>query len=609
MAASLVGPLRRRLLLAAAGSGLFCAALAARALYAPSVAYLPGGGAPWIIAPKPVALRARDTAASFARFRRRFVLAPVGPGVLRLRARRESQVVLDGKELLAPGEAPGGWKKERRAPLTPGPGEHELLIVVRAEPGPAALSAEVKEWGLLTDEAWEAAGDDMEWSRARLAASPRRADGFDGRPAALPSFLWTLLLTAPLAALGSWRAARGLARPWLWAAGAWAVPAGLGLLRRPPGAGYDADAHVELIRLVWARGLPSPGDSWQSFQAPLYHALLAPLAALPLTDERLALLARLFNLLCGFALAGVCAAFAARARPGRRDAAAAAGLFGLMLAPNLYMSQSPGNEPLAALLAALFLAQCLRAGARPPASPEAFLLGATLGAGLLAKTTAVLALPAGLVLLGRRPARWWAVAAAGAFLAGGWWYLRAWLLHGSLFTGGWDPARGIAWTQDPGYRTAGDFLRFGAALGRPVYSGLSGFWDAFYSTLWLDGWQGGHINPSQPPPWPPVWQAAAGLWGLAPLSLIAAGAGRAFRRGDRPGSAALTGLAAGAAALLWLFLSVPVYSTVKASYLLGLAPLAALLAADGLPERPAARSLGWSLLCGWAACSYFAHIP
>lgn len=375
MAAHLEGPLRTRLLVAAALAALLAAALAWRALYDPETSYLPGGGAPWIVAPEPVGLRARYTVPSFVHFRRRVSVGADARGELRLRARRASQVVLDGRELLPPGEAPGGWKRERVVTLDPPPGEHELLIVVRAEPGPAALSAEVKGWGLRTDEAWQAAGEDSGWPQAVRADAPRLPAGFERRPRALPAFLLTLLLVAPFAALGAWRASRGLARPWLWAGCAWALLAALGLLRRPGGAGYDGLAHAELIRRVWTRGLPGPGDSWQSFQAPLYHALLAPLAPLLADDEALALAARVPNLLFGFGLAALAAGFVAAARPQRRDAAGAAGLFALALAPNLYMSQSPGNEPLAALLAALFLALCLRPRETSEGPARAFLLG------------------------------------------------------------------------------------------------------------------------------------------------------------------------------------------------------------------------------------------
>jgi hypothetical protein len=597
--------------LAAAGAALvFVAALAGRALWDPSVAFLPGGGPDWIVAPKPLGLKARFTVPTFVHFRTRFVAGAASEGELRLRARRESQVVLDGKVVLPPGEAEGGWKNWRRVVLRPGPGEHELLVIVRAEPGPAALSAEAAAWGLRTDETWQAAAEDRGWPQARLAAAPRRAESFDERPRAFFAFLLTLPWLVPFLLLGGWLARRGLRGGWWWAAAGWSGLAALGWWRLPPGVGFDALQHAQLARLMAAGGLPGPGEAWQSFQAPLYHLLCAPFAALPLSDDALIRAMRLPNLACGFLLAVLCARFVALARPGSRDAAAAAGLFGLALAPNLYMSQAPGNEPLAAALAAAFLVMCLRLSARESSEPEAFLAGGLLGAALLAKATAVLAIPAGLALLGlRRPARWWAVFGAGAFLAGGWWYARSWALHGAPFIGGWDAARGLAWTQDPGYRTIGDFTRFGAALSQPVYAGVSGFWDALYTTSWLDGWQSGIVNPDVEPFWFPAWQAAAAIWGLVPTFFILVGARRALRHGGAPALCALGALGTGLAALLWLFLSVPVYSTVKASYLLGLTPAAALLLADGLPERGAPRTAAWAVLSGWAACAVFAHLP
>lgn len=613
MAAHLEGPLKRRWLLAAALAAAFLALLAGRALFDPGVAFLPGGGAPWIVAPKPIGLRARFTVASFVHFRRRVAVKDAQTVMLRYRARRESQVVLDGKTVLPPGEAEGGWKRPRGAALRLEPGEHELLIIVRAEPGPAALSAEIPELGLRTDSTWEAAGEDSGWPPARLAAKPAVADAFGARPRALGSFLQTLLLMALLMLLSRrFLLAWPLSRPWLWAAGAWAAWAALGLLRRHGAAGYDAYAHAELISLIWTKGLPGPGDSWQSFQAPLYHLLCAPLASLGLDEDHLALAARLPNLFCGFGLAWLASRFAREAAPDAHGAAFAGGLFALALSPNLVMSQSPGNEPLAAFLSALFLLLCLRESGRAPGlatPPEAFLLGGTLGAALLAKTTAVLVLPAGLLLLGRRDRRYYGAALAGLLLAGGWWYLRGLLISGRLFTGGWHPGRGIAWTQDPGYHTAGDFLRFGAALGRPVYSGVAGFWDALWSTLWLDGWQGGLVSADVAPPWPPVWQAAASLWGLVPAAFLLRGAWKGMAEGRPASVAALLGLGTGLAALLWLFLTVPVYSTVKASYLLGLTPLAGLLVAEGVPRDGLAGRLAWPLLCGWALCSFLAHIP
>lgn len=602
--------LTRRFAAAAALAGVLVGALAWRAWCDPAVTFLSGEGPPWIVVSRPLELKARYAAPDFARFRRRFTVGPAAEGELRLRARRESQVVLDGRVVLAPGEAPGSWKNERVALLRPTPGEHELLIVVRADPGPAALSAEVRAWGVSTDAGWEASLDGAVWTAAAAASTPRPAASFALRPGAFAGFAATFLWVLPLAGLGAWLSRRGLARPWWWAGAGWLALAALNWRRLAPAVGFDALHHAELARRIWTRGLPGPGETWQSFQAPLYHLLCAPFAALTSSDEALARWMRLPNFACGFLLAGLCARFAALARPRRPDAAAAAGLFGLALAPNLYMSQTPGNEPLAAVLAGLGLVLCLLLREREPSLPEAFLLGGVLGAALLAKTTAVLVLPAGFLLLGpRRTWRWWGTLAAGAFLAGGWWYVRSWVLHGAAFTGGWNASRGFAWTQDPGYRTAGDFLRFGAALTQPVYSGVAGFWDALYSTLWLDGWQSGIVSPEVRPHWSPVWQAAAAWWGLVPTALLAAGVVRAWRREEAAGLGALAAVGTGLAALLWLFLTVPVYATVKASYLLGLAPAAAFLLVEGLPQAGVRRTWAWALLTGWAACSVIAHVP
>ena len=51
-----------------------------------------------------------------------------------------------------------------------------------------------------------------------------------------------------------------------------------------------------------------------------------------------------------------------------------------------------------------------------------------------------------------------------------------------------------------------------------------------------------------------------------------------------------------------LFASLPVYSTTKSSYTLGLIPCYGLLIAwgfDALPERRWVRVTVWSYLCGW----------
>jgi hypothetical protein len=406
------------------------------------------------------------------------------------------------------------------------------------------------------------------------------------------------------------------------AAAAWAVLAAAATSFLRPTTGYDSVQHVDYVALLAGSGkLPGPGDGWQTFQAPLYYVLGVPLWTLATKLGRQPshwLSAP--NLLCGFALGLACMRLASAARPRRPDLMLAAGLFGWFWPANLIVAQTPGNEPLAGVLSAFFLAECVRRGAAARKRPlrDAAALGVLFGAAMLTKFTAILTIPSGLYLMARpasRLSRADAARCAGAFAAcglavGGWYYVRNWALYGSPFIGGWDPSRGIAWWQEPGARSAGDFFRFGESLRAPFYSGLRGFWDSLYSTFWTDGWQSGVMSLEKLSPRPLDWQAASAWWGLLPTALIARGIWRGLKRDDAPSGAALLGIAGGLAALLWMFLSVPVYSTVKASYLLGLAPLFALLLADGLDglSLPASTA-AWAALVAWAAAAYRGALP
>jgi len=634
MASSLAHALKRRPALAALAAALFAALLAAKARFDPRSALLRAHPpARWLRAGEADWLGVHQAGPRFARFMTRFEASTYGAdAVLSLRARDASEAVLDGRELLPAGAAEGGRDAERRALFHASPGRHELVVVVRAENGPPLLWAEAPELGVYSDARWQASVDDgRTWEAAVDAEAPPRDDAFDALPAAASGFRATFVFLVPFLALGAWFARRGEratgARAFApavlgLAAGAWASLAVAAALFLKAGSGYDALQHVAYVEGLARTGrLPGPGDGWQTFQPPLYYALCAPLwhAATALGREP-AVWLRLPNFVAGFVLGELCRRFVAAARPGRPDLALAAGLFGWFWPANLILAQAPGNEPLAGALAALFLVLCARrlADAHPPRLGAAALAGAAFGAALLSKATAVLALPAGAALLwaparrldGAARSLWLGVLALAAFAAGGWFYARSWHLYGAPFVGGWDPARGIAWWQEPGCRTAGEYLRFGAALARPAYAGLNGFWDSLYSTFWADGWQSGAISLRALPPRPFDWQAAELWWSLIPAGLLGAGAARALRREDAPSRAALLGAGAGVMALAWLFLTVPIYSTVKASYLLGLGPLFALLLVDGLAALPdLARAAAWAGLAAWAAASFRAALP
>ncbi|NNN05943.1 MAG: hypothetical protein HKL90_08585 [Elusimicrobia bacterium] len=612
------------LALAAGWAWLAAGALSGREAFLPS-----RPPARWMRVSDEAVLTIHRDVPGYARYRTRFE-APRG-GVkaeLDVRARGETEIVLDRRLVAPPAEAPGGSTSVRRATLNAGPGAHVLLVIVRAALGPPTLWAQAPALGVYSGARWEASADDGRvWAPACDAEQPLRADEFSALPGADEGFRATALWTVPFLFLGVWLSRRtrdaagareaGRAASAV-AAVAWLTLAAAAFAFLRPGLGYDAYWHADYTeRLVRTWRLPAPGDAWQTFQAPLYYALCVPLWLLAHAQGREPEpLMRLPSLLSGFALGWACRRFVSAARPGRPDLALAAGLFGWFWPANLFIAQTPSNEPLAGALAALLLAECARVGPAPLKAGRSAWLGALCGAAFLTKATAVLVLPPAFLLLlpvarrSRRPAALVAAFAAAAFVVGGWFYARTWALYGAPFIGGWDPTRGIRWWQDPGYRTAGDFLRFGAALYRPFYAGLKGFWDALYSTFWCDGWQAGVPSLVWLPPRPFDWQAADAWWGLIPTALIALGARRAFTRRDAASGAALAGIFCGVLALARLFLAAPIYSTVKASYLLGLGPLFALLLADGLDALAGLpRAAAWAATAAWAAAAFRGALP
>jgi hypothetical protein len=286
--------------------------------------------------------------------------------------------------------------------------------------------------------------------------------------------------------------------------------------------------------------------------------------------------------------------------------------------------QEIGNEPLAGAIGAWLLDLCLleiTVRGRPFRASRAALLGAVFGLALLAKITLLLLLPAVAWILwvrGRERGTGDLLAAAASFLlasglVSGWYFVRNWMLLGKPYMDGWDAARGIAWWQDPGYRTPSDLLRFGDALTRPVWSVLSGFWDGLYSTTWLDGTLSSQIASVAAPPWNYDFMVA-----LAPMALpltLAILVGIALIPATRPRS---TRLALAMLAAVWLcflgaiayvFLTLPIYSTVKGTYALSLVPALGIFAARGvagLMDRSWGRVALAGYLTSWACCVFAA---
>ena len=198
----------------------------------------------------------------------------------------------------------------------------------------------------------------------------------------------------------------------------------------------------------------------------------------------------------------------------------------------------------------------------------------------------------------------------------GWHYARVWAHFGTPLLGNWDPRTGslARWWQDNGYQTSAYYLRFGAALAHPWFSGLQSFGDGIYSTLWGDGLFGGCFRLYNRPAWN-YDLMAMGYWlALLPSLGVLVGAILALWRLIRQPSAEwsmllglgfLVGLA-----LVCISLVVPSYASAKAFY--GLSALVPLCACGAWGLDALSRSSGklrpvWSIVFAvWAMNSYAA---
>jgi len=643
----------RRRALWAAGFGILIAAAwvhVSSLLADPKVPLLvPESGARWILLDRPFRLDAQRPVRSPASFRTRILVGrPPSRALLTVRAFRAAAVFVDGRLVLGPNRSLDAWKGSRHVDLAPflGPGTHEIAFRVMNENGPAALLAHCETLGLRTGDGWEASADGKSWEPAVPADAPRRPSFYTWFPTSLESVRDLLPLLGPLfvivffVTLGWPRIRSRFPRPAAQASapgtirwvllGAFALLAANDFLKLPTNVGFDQNGHLKYIRFVaenW--GIPLATEGWQMFQPPLYYLVSAPLYAIfsRFFDlETTIRILRVVPLCCGAAHIQVTYLVSKRIFPRRMDLQGLATLLGGLLPMNLYLSQALGNEPMAGVLSSAVILATFSLDApgrlRKPTRPLLG-LGALLGLALLAKVTVLLLVP--LVLLytahalraaghpGRQVAEGLTAILVAALIVAGWYYVRNWIDLGRPFVGGWEAGRGIVWWQEPAYRTPWQFVAFGSSLVRPIYAGTDRFWDAFYSTLWSDGYLSGFITFESRPPWNDGFLVAGPLLASLPAAGILAGAAGALRRGGQTDRRRLL-FAAGAlgvylAAMLRLFLVLPIYSTVKATYTIGILPCYAALGAAGLGlllRGPLLRAAGYGLLACWGVCSYLA---
>jgi hypothetical protein len=614
----------------------------------------PEGGARWIRRPWAEGPAFRGDEYFAAAFRTRFEVAGASErAILRIRAFRHVQVFLDGREIAAsPGDL-DRWKEPLEIDLAPGlaPGPHELFLSVVNTTGPPLVLATCDALGIRTGPAWETRGHrDPGWQRAVDADSPQantvgaklpRVDRafFARAPVFLSAFVlvagWTLALGSP-GPRGAWlRRATPTASGVRWLVlGAWAVLAARNVHALPYGLGYDVDGHLQYIEYIVRKGgIPLADQGWQMFQAPLYHLVSAPLY---LGFRRLlgpieaAHALRVVPLLCGALQVELCYRILRRLHPRREDLQALGTVLGGLLPINVYLSQNLANEPLMALFSSALILVSLELLRDPGArwrTGTFVLLGTLLGLAALTKTSAVLLFPVLALLLAtaavlrfgsraapRRTLSALALVVGPAALVCGWYYARNWWLLGSPFVGGWDESRGYVWWQEPGYRTIRHFLSFGAALSYPVYSAVHGFWDGFYSTLWLDGYMGSTVDFDASPVWNVDFLLSSAWLSLLPSAALLVGAGAilvAPVRSARSGELfAVLWLATILASMLALALRIASFSTIKASYTLAALTCYAMIGARGfevLLRGRVARALVFGGMACWSLAIFAAY--
>jgi len=315
--------------------------------------------------------------------------------------------------------------------------------------------------------------------------------------------------------------------------------------------------------------------------------------------------------------------------PDRDDLQCFALFIGALMPVNLYMSQYFSNEPLLGILSAtciLVIFSWIRAPEYTLQVKQQIFFGVMLGLALLAKATAFLlvaiALPCMVFIMAKHNCsrRDLVISLARVIgiilLVAGWYYLRNFLILGKPFVGGWDAGRGITWWQEPGFRNISSFLTFGKSLIYPVYAATHSFWDALYSTMWVDGLLGSQSSYESRPPWNYNYVLTCALLSLVPTIALVNSLLFPVRTKEFNQSTTYIIVISSIsviiyiAAIMYLYFHLPIYSTVKASYSLGILPCYAILIAAGLKyfiDSKTMKPVITSFIIWWGMSSYLGY--
>lgn len=601
-------------------------------------------GAEWVVFPLAADAHTRPVVEADTVFRRTFNLETAPRAAqLKVRAARRVELRINGKIVDVP--RPENWKKAVAVTITElNAGANVIEARVFNAGAMPALWFRMESDGTVvrSDAAWDAQFMGSSWRNAILATTPPvpRAGNLlatNASTTAAAAKVWPawLAMGAIAFAVSWWATARRTPEQLSqregiillgFVAALWVALFCNNMALLSPLTGFDANSHLDYIKYVQQRrALPLPNEGYSMFHPPLYYMVAAALLSLSgssVGETSAPIVLRSLSMLCG--IAQFCFAYLSLRLlfPRKLYVQLVGLLFAAVLPMQLYLSHYVTNEMFAATLssAALYVALgVLKKNAASPAWRYA-LLGALLGAALLSKvtgaviTTAVLVtLTATAVVRGYGVAGWLrtvALTAVVAFAVCGWHYIRIWSHFGTPVVGNWDKAVGFLWWQDPGYHTAGDYVRFGRALLHPSFSGFASVADGIYSTLWGDGLWGG-ADVMAPPPWNYALMTGGYLLAIGTTLLMAAGAGVSFYKAFRKPSAHVVLLFLFSylmcVAIVLITLRIPSYAQVKAFYAMSaLLPIAIALAtgASVIARTRFVRIIVTTFLLTWASNSF-----
>lgn len=594
----------------------------------------PGKNAAWIRLPEPYILHARAGSERQTVFYRKFNIKSVPDrSTLMLRAFKSPSVLLNNREISSLNGVSDNWKKIKYYDLTDAlkNGDNEIKITVKNRNSHPAVWAYCREPGLSTDSQWYASQDGTNWIHAKNVTDPVTVRIFSTAPAAelsseiakisisckdaflsvLPAlFIVFALVFLLILSAGKKKKLTGnyfsasMIRFGIMAV--YFILAVNNFFKIPVFSGFDVKSHIAYIQYIANNmSLPLANQGWEFFQAPLFYFISAFVYKTGLTlfnyDTTLRLL-HIIPLICGLIQIEIGYQTTKLVFSENRKLQILGTVICGIIPMNIYMSQTIGNEHLAGVLTATVLYFCIK---QHYVSDKDFsiIIGIFLGLALLAKVSALLLIPLVAInyMLVKKDFKSWIHPVFSsltiAFLISGWFYIRNYLYFNHFVIGGW----WLDWWQDPGFRLISHFTHFGTSLVRPAFSYIEGFWDALYTTFWFDGY---FLSKTKPPfpPWNYKWMFSCAWLALPATMALIFSLGKSFDCISRAvlilsRSAFLLYLSA----ILYMYLTLPIFSTAKATYALGLLPIYGILITAGFSPLMKHK---WSqaAVFGWLAC-------